>query len=368
MEDAQLGPGWLSDRYVAVVRQYANGRRREALAALNGWTQEELRHELAVASHFAEAAKACRSLGPLSAKNRIAACQTKLDFERMPLRAAAMLHLDKDEDERTRAGNAGLPSCHYGSHAEFARQLASLVLQQTDGRDFARRLHLAGALRAHATGCFLAARYWSNAGLQSFPEDGLLQLVFGTASEIYAMLVPKPPFLDNPTLSELKRAAGAAAEQRQLWEQASKAFGLALSDAVSRDEAQLRRGHVLLQQEKGEGARAVLETLIGASSDPALLYMAHLFLGRAHENAGRLPQADGAYRAALTLRPDSQAAALALAYVLWTRGEPEAGARMQTALAHGGKRSRPDPYWEYVTIRSARAEPILESLRREVRP
>ena len=101
-------------------------------------------------------------------------------------------------------------------------------------------------------------------------------------------------------------------------------------------------------------------------SDPPLLYLAYLFLGRVHEDAGRLDQAVEQYRVALDIDPSAQAAAVALSNALRVAGDSEESRRvLRAALAQAGRRPRRDAFWDYPTGDADRCEKLFADLRRE---
>jgi Flp pilus assembly protein TadD len=93
-------------------------------------------------------------------------------------------------------------------------------------------------------------------------------------------------------------------------------------------------------------------------------YLAHLFLGRIHEDGERLDQTLSEYRRAVEVSPEGQSAAVALSHALQIAGEAEEARR---ALARGildGEREA-DAYSDYLAINTAEAEPLEAALHRE---
>jgi cytochrome c-type biogenesis protein CcmH/NrfG len=107
--------------------------------------------------------------------------------------------------------------------------------------------------------------------------------------------------------------------------------------------------------------------VLARSSARDTVFLAHLFLGRINEDAGRLDDAARAYEAALALHPRCQSARLALSHLLWRRGDA-AGARreVEAALQPAGEGQHRDPFWQYPWGTGVGAEERLEALRREV--
>ncbi len=357
-------------RYLGLLTSYAAGKRAEAIAALGEWTEDELEVQFALLHSLARTAQRCRTpiLVPSTAA-LVEACAAQAHIEQLPLRAAVMLHADREgfEQARTTSCPGATWQCGDLFHGRMAEHLTELVLLQPNGPEFARRFYVGMALQAHSRGCFLDAQRWSLGGLQRFPKDGVLNLALGTATDSVAFLTPPPPsFRAVPTTAEVRQAAAVAYQRRHLWEEARRALERAVAAEPQLDEASLRLGRVLLRLEKNEAAREALEAALARSEDPQLRYLAHLFLGRIHEQAGRAQEAAADYRAALGIQPASQVATVALAHLRETQGET---AEARNILERGLEQTREhfaDPYWEYyAAIRSLRAETLFEALRRE---
>jgi Tfp pilus assembly protein PilF len=94
--------------------------------------------------------------------------------------------------------------------------------------------------------------------------------------------------------------------------------------------------------------------------------LARLFLGQVHEDAGRLEQATGEYRRALAVDPNAQSAAVALSHALRKAGDGEGSRRvLLDALAHAGRRTQADVFWNYFTSNALGFAAELDGLRRE---
>src|SRR5262249_57764507 len=79
-------PRFSRAEYVEIVRQYARGERAAAVAALGAWSERDLARQLAPADQAARAAERCPS------------CPNSL--EPLPLKAAVILHWDRDRAEQ----------------------------------------------------------------------------------------------------------------------------------------------------------------------------------------------------------------------------------------------------------------------------
>jgi tetratricopeptide (TPR) repeat protein len=350
--DRRPSPG-----YLRLVTRYASGERAAAVAALGEWTELQLKCEL---NDLRAAAAEARRCG---------ACVEKLVFRQLSLRAAVLLHADREAVERLRDPADGQPSqCGRGMHGAIADSLLSLLIGlEPEAAGFSRRFYLGMALRAHRHYCLQDAEEWARNGLRWSPTDGSLHLAAGTAAEAAAFITVRPAPLRpaaGPRLSSEHHAMTAELGHR--WGRARRAFEEALASDPALHEARLRLGRVLWRLGRGEPARDCFERVLGGSGDPSLVYLAHLFLGRVHEDAGRLAQSAAEYRAALGMRPSSQVASVALSHALQLLGDA-AGARelLAGALEQAGRRDPSDPYWAYVAGRSAEAAAILDALRLE---
>jgi Flp pilus assembly protein TadD len=108
--------------------------------------------------------------------------------------------------------------------------------------------------------------------------------------------------------------------------------------------------------------------VVSEAKDVEPRFLAHLFLGRVLEDAGRLDDATTHYRRALEIDPRSQSAGMALAHALRLAGE-DTGARsvVQKAVSFAGQRGGRDWFWTYLT-QSVSPDDLLTELRRQVDP
>jgi tetratricopeptide (TPR) repeat protein len=121
---------------------------------------------------------------------------------------------------------------------------------------------------------------------------------------------------------------------------------------------------VLWRLGRPEPAREALLEAVARSRDPKDRYLAHLFLGRVHEDATRFEPALAEYRKAVEIDPEAQSAAVALSHVLQLTGEMEEGRR---AMARGvaGRRAMRDAYWDYLVVNARQVDDLLAALHRE---
>lgn len=95
-------------------------------------------------------------------------------------------------------------------------------------------------------------------------------------------------------------------------------------------------------------------------------YLAHLFLGAFAERASRWNEAEAEYRAAATLFPTGQSAAVALAQFLDRRDQPAEGSRTLAALFAPSRARVVDPWWQYFEEAGAESSSKIAMMRAEV--
>ena len=349
---AEPSPG-----YLALARRYAHGDRAAAVAELGSWTKNRLSQEIEELRAKALAPERTSGAGWPAAP---------------PLRAIVMLHTDRDDLERgLSASVASVKSqvCGPRLHMDLAERVAALLIGHPEGRGFARRWYLAMALRGLSEYCLGDARHFAHDGLKEFPRDAELLLASGIIDEAAASLVPVGP-TNLAVFSPRQRdeARGLHEERLIALERARHSFEQALAADGSLLAARLHLGRTRWSLDDRAAARAALEAVIAARPPADLQYLAHLFLGRVHEDEGRLSDAEKQYREALAADPSAQAAAVALSCVLQLRGEPNsARAVLEAALAFVGRRNN-DVFWGYLFHLTPQAEGILEALRQEAFP
>jgi tetratricopeptide (TPR) repeat protein len=331
---------------LALARLYAAGNRAEAIAQLEGWSESDMKAEL-----VALRAQMSKMGGRLPEND---------------LKAAIMLHTDREAYERLQSPVVEtVRECGINAHGGYARALIPLLAVQTEpSRDFARRWLTAMALSSHWDLCLDDVRRWTHEGLKWFPKDATFRLIQGTASEISAALTPVPAIFANPN----NRSQGITeiARRRQELAEAKGDLTAALAIAPDEHEAGLRLGRVMWRLEKPAEARVALQGVLDRAKDPVILFLAHLFLGRALEDGGDLPAAIERYRAALAIDPGAQSAAVALSEALLLAGEDaESREVLGRALGQAPRGQPRDAFMSYHLGRSDLAEGMLEKLREE---
>jgi hypothetical protein len=337
--------------YRELVERYARGERASAVAGLGAFSE-------AAMARISRAVEA----------DAVGGERGKPAPRPLPLRAAVMLHLDRDEAERPADSGSEQPRQCPGKSADVAAHYAGLLARRDETASFARRFFLALAYRSQWDACLREAEQWARAGLKLFPRDPDLLMAAGSAIEEAAILARGASSVDNTALTERQREAarGAALDRRASYVKARAFYEDAIA-AADRPGARVRLGRVLWRLGEGDAARRALERAVQpAVSDPPLLYLAYLFLGRVHEDAGRLDQAVEQYRVALDIDPSAQAAAVALSHALRVAGDAAESRRvLRASLDQAGRRPRRDAFWDYPTGDAGRYDELFADLRRE---
>jgi len=340
--------------YRELIRQYAAGERALALGELQGLSAEQVGKELEAVREEVARAGRCSSCPPAP--------------EILPLRAAVMLHTDRDEMDRRPILVSGerAPTCGPPVQAGLAEAALGLLLVDAPGREFARRWYLAMALRSLGDICFDEGLRWTAAGLKKFAKDKELLLARGMLDEASVTLAPlRAPNAAALYPSEQEMVHDAMLDGRLRLTEAAGSFEDALAADPGFEEAALRLGRVRLRLNQQESAIRALASVLATSRDPRRLYLAHLFLGRAHEAAQRAPLAEREYQEALALDPRAQAAATALGHLRLMAGDPARAREIVDAALARAESHADDPFWEYSVGAGRQAEPLFEALRAE---
>jgi tetratricopeptide (TPR) repeat protein len=314
------------------ARLYARGERAEALAALADRGENRLEWELAGVSRTRDATL---------------------------LRAALMLYTDRALLERAQAPGAETArGCELTADDLYLRAIVDRMIDRAALQDFLRRWYAAMALRDLGNLCLAKTDDWVEQGLKRFRDDPPLLILRGVASEAAARF--------RPLSAAPEWAARADARVPGNLSRARDSYERALAVDAGLVEARLRLGRVLWAQGELAAARAQLEKITAAGPPASVGYLAHLFLARVHDDAGRPADAEREYRAALALDAAGQAAAVGLAQLLAKSG-PVPRALLEEALAYAPRRER-DPFWAYPAARAGTGEDELSALRDEASP
>ncbi len=340
----------VSPAYESVLRLYVTGEREKAVSELAGWPEEQVREQVRVLGILGREARACH------------VCEAARALRRTPLKAALMLHSDCAEKVR-RDGQA--PRLHEAAAVEIAR----LLKDEPAGRAFARRWYEAMAGLAQGENRWNEALEWAERGLRDYPVSAEMLLVLGSIEETVGA---QAPFLDAGEAlfdPDSSRSWSERLQRREVREHLEKAHR-AIRSAVAADpallEARLRLGRVAWRLGETAEARSALEEVLSRSKDASTAFLAHLFLGRIDEDAGRLEDAARSYGVALTLVATAQSARLALSHVRLRSGDtPGARAEVEKSIGAVGRRPQPDPLWLYPWGPSVGVQDRLDALRRE---
>lgn len=320
------------DSYLGALRAYASGEREAAVARLGTLTWEEM--DAAFGRFRSEV-------------NRAGRCRTCPDtLANEPIRAAALLHLDRDLVENPPHQDVEQPPPCGGRHARRALEYAGLLALRERSREFARRFYLAMSWRAEWDACLFQAVGWTRTGLAAFPDDPDLLLALGVSHEKAARLGGKDP--------------------GRLLREARRHLARVITVDPGRLSARVHLGRVQWRLGQFDQARRTLETAVEVGGESDELYLAHVFLGHVHGRAGRPAAAADAFRHALTISPDGPVAAIGLAHALLRQGDLDDAARViDHALASDA--SRFDPFRDYNADNAKDAARLFDVLREEAR-
>lgn len=342
--------------YWGVVTLYAKGDRGNALANILTWTENDLGRIEKSVEDLEKAARRC------------ADCEERQRFDALLLRAAILLHAERDRLDRAAMirESGGAAECAVSAHGRMSEALSGPAALQPGGIEFVSRFAAANSLYLRSVLCFATGRHWAGIGLKISPRDAMLHLADGLASEtIGSTGFVEPTFRRAPDSRGRPTYGYVDVNRKQELNRALGSFEKALASDPRLSEARLRAGRVqwrLARDGEAQGSlkRAVIET------EGALLYLAHLFLGQCLEDEGNLAGAIEHYAAAVAMRPDSQIGAVALAHAHSLGGRSERAREiLEGSLALAGQRQTADPYWTYLMGTPELTETLLEQLRAE---
>ncbi len=346
-----------SPEYLKLVTGYASDEHAEAVRALGEWDNDRLRCDLDNLQAAAVAVSRCRG-----------ECEDRVVFQQFSLRAALLLHAEREiSSEFGSPVSEQLVVCRTGPQAQVVDRLAGmLLLVDPEAKAFLSRLYVSMARRAHWSHCIPQAEQWARMGLKRLPKDGALLLTLGTVLETTAFLtvVPAPRSAIQGSQA-VRRFEAQTSRLSAMWAEVRRTFEQAVAADPDLHEARLRLGRVLSRLNRLEPARARFEEVLERSSDQVLLYLAHLFLGRIHEDQNRLVEAANEYQAALAIRPLSESAPAALSHALLLMGDVEAAREaLDSGLERVGPGVEVDPYKVYPMAHTEEGQAVLDELRK----
>jgi tetratricopeptide (TPR) repeat protein len=356
--------------YWGAVAQYAQGDRAAALRDIGNFGEKDLDAIADAVEKLSHASNKCED------------CEARHRFEALPLRAAVLLHAERDRADRAQKVKLldGAPDCAANPQAAAAERLLASAEQQKGGDVFAANFALALAMDFRSMLCILRAGHWAEVGLKVAPGNASLFVARGLAAETmgvtgWAEPTPFTVFDDargrSRTLDTTPRPVSRTVmrsspiDKPRLLNVAREAFEKALAIDPDQEEARVRLGRVQWRLGRIKEAKESLSTALAGKED-SIKYLAHLFLGRCLEDSQDLRGAIDEYKAALALRPETQIGAVALAHALALRGDSE-GARqvLEPVLVYSGNRRTVDPYWAYLIGTPDLSNAMLEALRSE---
>ena len=308
---------------------------------------------------------------------RLTGTEAKPALNELLFRAAAMLQLDVADNLWSR----GLEAAASDWIEVAVRWIEIRARDPEPEQSFRRRWYLAVTLLAFERGGWRDGVTFSEVALERVPNDVPLLTAAAWLNEGLAL---EPVILDNTGTSQLSRIQQA---KRSTLRAAARRAGAALAVSPGATEAALRLARIRMLLEQGESVRELL-TGLAAREELGVehAYVARLLLGDLHRHAGELDAAEQRWREAVDLIPDGQAARMALARLLHTRGDVSGAARTlapaldPAASSSAGRapysaaapRGRliaglPDPWVDY-QLGIGAGPGLREELRLEVRP
>jgi len=321
--------------YRDLVEQY----RRKGISGigdqLDGWDTRRLNEAIALL-------RAVRASSPFLLDN--ATGRPEIGGWNMPLvGAAALLHADiylTDAKKLVRRPE----------HLLFSARLLGIYSGVEADRERKRRLTLLNAWLRQIAGDFNGVRVLLIDAKQEFPDDAGIVFVEACLEEAAA----------SPRAAPDARASQALVRAEVLYRHA-------LELDVSFAEARVRLGYVLLRLGRFEEARQQLQRASAEGREQRTIYLAHIFAGAVDEAEGRVDEAIAAYRAARTIAPQCQVAAIALSHALYRAGDRASAATIAHEVGRASTRCE-DPWWSYDYGQAWKIDETMEMLRRAVQP
>jgi Flp pilus assembly protein TadD len=181
----------------------------------------------------------------------------------------------------------------------------------------------------------------------TFGDDPRMALARGIAEE--QLTAPVEALSGQTEMLDAARAKSLLsreAERTVASERAITRFRDAAQEPAVSAEAALRLGHVQLEMHRAEAAIGSWTSLEAHTTDPALLYLVHLFRGLALEGLGRSGEARASYVQALALSPGAHSATMRLATLAFRNGQGDEAGRLTHALLQDDN-PQTDPWWSY---------------------
>jgi hypothetical protein len=203
--------------------------------------------------------------------------------------------------------------------------------------------------------------------LKAFPDDPDVRFISACQHEIDASPVIQQA-LQAVAASLPRGASTSIANTRGELRAAESDLRAVVARRGNWGEAHLRLGRVLAQLGNRQQSEVHLQRALDATADDAPLnYLAALFLGATHEQAGRFDRARDLYARAAGHFPTAPSAQLALSQLARRQGDG-AGAEqaLQNLLTGSDAQTVSDPWWHYLTLQARDSGTRLDRLRATV--
>ena len=262
------------------------------------------------------------------------------------------------------AGRDPLSEARAREHVTLAEPLFAFAASWPLRKSADRRWELALGLTALADGEIGWAARFLEPACREFPDDAPLLVACGTVHETRASMTAATPFvrISDDAIRRFRR-------MRSDWlDLAEKQLARALREEPANLEARLRLAHVRAM--KGEGrdaARLLAEIESGrVPADLRTQYLALLFVGQISQRARQPERAAALFRRASELIPGAPTALIGLAHAAHARGDAAQSAEF-VKRAVTTPEQIPDPWWGYRFGQYWLRDPLLASLRAEIR-
>jgi len=237
---------------------------------------------------------------------------------------------------------------HASSAARLVEWACAYVRSHTPSSEFDRAWQLAalsvleGGIDSHTLADHIAHAQ------PVFRDEPRLLLARGVADE--QLNAPAEAIVRTESAAGLVRArealARAEGEGFRASERAIARFQEAARDESVAGEALLRAGHVQLMLSRYDAALATWTDVEQKTTDPAVVFLLHVFRGIAYEGRARFDEARQSYQAALAISPRAHSATLRLAALSFRYGHGDDPAALADALLKDNDPRR-DPWWSY---------------------
>jgi hypothetical protein len=246
-------------------------------------------------------------------------------------------------------------------HWSIGRTLIDLITPSPAASDLA-------VLWTRATAAHLLSRLdyaesvphlqWARA---RFPDEASLALDSGRLQEIFGSARIQTAARSVAVVTGLHLAVSSTATHLKA---AEPLFRRAVQLQVDLTEARVRLGRALALTGRPAEAVTQLEGVEHETTDARLLYLAHLFLGDAHQALGHRDAAAASYRVAASLFPEAQSPLLALAQLARRYGERQSALRAigDVLGLPADLDRRQDPWWTYFELPRDSADALVREL------